>query len=272
MKVLVTGGAGFIGSHLASALLRDYSVRVLDDLSSGKRENVPAGVEFIEGDVRDGSDVSRAARGCGAVFHLAALTDARETDDKIFEVNFLGSKNVFAAAALNNARVIFASSAAVYGDGKTVESGEIKPISDYGKSKAKAEKLVKSGFVARLFNVYGPGGKSVINKFAININQGEEIRIYGTGLQTRDFIHVDDVVRALMLGLEHEGTYNVGTGVETSLLNAVSMIEEACGSKAAIKSELPKNEIKRSKADITKIKALGWAPQISLEHGIKNLI
>jgi len=273
MKILVTGGAGFIGSHLVKALLRNHSVRVLDDLSTGKKENVPADVEFIKGDVRDGADVSRAARGCEAVFHLAALTDARETGDKIFEVNFLGSRNVFAAAALNNARVIFASSAAVYGDGKPIESGEVKPISDYGKSKAKAEKLVKSGFIARLFNVYGSGGKGVINKFAMNIKQGEEIRIYGTGLQTRDYIYVDDVVSALMLGLTQEGTYNVGTGIETSLLNVVSEIEEACDSKAAIKSELPKEEeIKRSRADITKIRALGWAPRVSLEDGIRTLI
>ena len=270
--ILVTGGAGFIGSHLVKKLQNaGHEVRVLDDLSSGKKDNVQ-GAEFMRGDVKSDIDVAKAVKGCEYVFHLAALTDAREGGDNVFKVNFLGSKNVFAAAERNGAKVIFTSSAAVYGEGTAVEDSLLKPMSDYGKSKAKAEKLAKNGFVARLFNVYGPGGKGVINRFAKAICVGNGgVTIYGTGLQTRDYVYVDDVVDALMLGMNNEGTYNVGTGSETSLLNAVTAIEKTCGFGASIKFEPAKEEIKRSKADITKIKSIGWSPKVTLDEGIRRV-
>ncbi|MBI4019335.1 MAG: NAD-dependent epimerase/dehydratase family protein [Candidatus Aenigmarchaeota archaeon] len=270
--ILVTGGAGFIGSHLVKKLQKGGNhVRVLDNLCSGKKENV-SGVDFVVGDVKSEIDVSKVVKGCEYVFHLAALTDARDMGDDVFKVNFLGSKNVFAAAERHGAKVIFASSAAVYGEGTATEDSPLKPLNDYGKSKAKAEKLLKSGFIARLFNVYGPAGKSVINRFVKGICAGNgNITIYGSGLQTRDYVYVDDVVDALMLGMNSEGIYNVGTGSETSLLNLVTMIERSCGAGTSIKFEDAKNEIQRSKAIITKIKAIGWSPKVALEEGIRRI-
>ena len=271
--ILVTGGCGFIGSHLVAKLVElGHDVRVLDDFSTGKKENLEGlkNIEIMEGDVRSTQDCLRAMQDCDTVFHLAALTDARESGDKMFQVNFIGSKNIFAAS---KGKVIFTSSASVYGEGNAKEDSPLVPKSDYGKSKAKAERLAKDGFIVRLFNVYGPRGNSVINKFSKNICAEKEITLYGNGMQTRDYVHVNDVVDALLLGLEHEGTYNVGTGKETPLLNAVSMIEKIYDEKAKMKFEMPKEgELQRSKADISKITELGWEPKVSLEDGIKDLV
>src|SRR3989344_659979 len=178
MKTLVTGGAGFIGSHLAGALMAaGHDVVVLDNLSRGTKQNVPAKARFVKGDIRNEDDVAKAVRGCSFVFHLAAQTEVRfEDPEKDFQVNFSGAKNVFDAARSVGAKVIFASSAAVYGDGKLPlrEAGEKKPISDYGRNKLKAEKLLGDGaFIVRIFNVYGPSGPGVINRFCEKLKKND---------------------------------------------------------------------------------------------------
>ncbi len=277
MKILVTGGAGFIGSNLADRLIKDgHSVNILDSMTAGRKENVNAKAKFFKGDIMDEDDIMSAISGCGAVFHLAAQTDARAADeDSSYKTNYLGAKNVFDAAKENNSKIIFTSSAAVYGDkqGACKEDSKCKPVSEYGKNKLRAEKAAgESAFIARMFNVYGARGGGVVNIFCERIPEYKEIHVFGNGLQTRDFVHVNDVLSALLMGLEKSGTYNVGTGTETTLLNLIDMIFTLTRNKPNVRHEQEKKEIKRSRADITKIKALGWQPSISLHDGIKMLL
>lgn len=278
MKILVTGGAGFIGSHLVDRLISEgHDVAVLDNLSSGKREWVNKKARFIAGDIRDPTTVATAMQDCSAVFHLAAVTDARSSDeDTIYQVNYLGAEHVFTLAAAKNCKIIFTSSAAVYGDTLPCkEDGKCTPISQYGKSKLKAEALAARGnaFTARLFNCYGPKSKSVVSTFCEKIPDYKDVTVFGSGLQTRDFVHVNDVVNALFLGIEKSGVYNVGTGTETSVLHLIDLIHKITNSKPNKKFTPPvEGDIKRSRAEIVKIKKLGWEPKISLEDGVRALL
>ncbi|MCX6818966.1 MAG: NAD-dependent epimerase/dehydratase family protein [Candidatus Aenigmarchaeota archaeon] len=277
MKILVTGGCGFIGSHLVDKLITlNHEVVVLDNLSSGKKEYLNPAAKLVVGDVRDLDDVKKSIRGCETVFHLAALTDVRsEAEETDYQVNFIGSKSVFSVAEAINAKIIFASSSAVYGNSPAKEDSKCSPISQYGRSKLKAEKACpEDSLILRLFNAYGPKGKSVINIFCKKIPKYEDITVFGTGLQTRDYIYVADVVNAMIMGLKKSGIYNVGTGLETSLLDVIEIIHQLANNKPNIKFAMPReNEVKRSKADITKIKhALGWGPRIELVEGIRKLL
>lgn len=276
MKILVTGGNGFVGRHLVKQLTADgHEVVVLDNFSTSQQTAIKD-VQIIKGDIRDKSDVNRAIKGCEAVFHLAALVDLREADDKTdYDINFLGAKNVFEIAKAQNAKIIFTSSAAVYGNAAICkEEMECKPVSQYGWSKLKAENFLRKempeSFIVRFFNVYGPAGNGVINIFCRNVPNYKPVTIYGNGMQTRDYVYVSDVADALVLGIENSGTYNAGTGQETSLLEVLDIVQEITRAKPEYKFELPnEKEIKRSRADITKIKnELGWAPKVDLKTGI----
>ena len=273
MKILVTGGTGFIGAHLVDKLIElGHDVIVISN-KEPKRKNKKT--KYAKGDITKKGDVEKAMIGCSVVFHLASLIDARSSDQKEMQrVNILGSKNVFSPATKNKCKIIFTSSAAVYGDSKTKEDSRCKPISDYGKSKMEAEKLLgKDAFIVRLFNVYGPGGKGAVNIFCENIMENKPVNIYGNGLQTRDFVYVSDVVDALILGMKSNGIYNVGSGTEITVKELIEKIEKISRKKAKI-NYLPANkqEIRKSKADISKIKNLGWKPKVSLEEGIRNII
>ena len=274
MKILVTGGAGFIGRNLVSRLLSDgHEVTIYDNFSSSKKEPVGA-AKIIEGDIRDADDVARAMKGSNTVFHLAAIKEIRNVDeDLIYNTNFIGSKVVFEAAKEQGAKVVFASSAAVYGEAKLCrEADECRPTNQYGKSKLKAEKLC-GGFVARLFNVYGPNGHGVVNTFCRLIPKYEPVTVYGHGTQTRDFIYIDDVVNALVTGLQLEGVYNVGTGKETSVLEVADMVHEMTKAKPDIKFTAPfPGEVMRSKADISKIQQTEWFPKTELGDGIRKIL
>ncbi|MBI4896572.1 MAG: SDR family NAD(P)-dependent oxidoreductase [Candidatus Aenigmarchaeota archaeon] len=280
MKILVTGGAGFIGSHLSRRLLKDgHQVVILDNLSTGKKEYLHKDVTFIKGDIRDPLDIAKAMKGVEAVFHLAALKNVRDNDpDLDFQVNYLAAQNVFDLAKKVKAKIIFTSSAAVYGDVPvpTAETAPCKPKSQYGKSKLRAEKLLapENSFIVRLFNVYGPLGSNVLNDFCKKIPLYEDVTIFGTGLQTRDYVHVTDVVEALVLGLTYNGLYNVGTGQELSLLSLVDAIKKISNAEPHVKFATGNdNEIARSRADITKIKTeLQWEPKVSLQKGIEQLV
>lgn len=279
MRVLVTGGAGFIGSHLVDRLVSDHDVVVLDNLSSGRRENVNKKAKLIVGDIRDPTTVATAMQDCSAVFHLAAVTDARSSDDDtIYKVNYLGSENVFKMAAAKKCKIIFTSSAAVYGETfPCSEDAKCAPISQYGKSKLKAEALLQrlddDAFIVRVFNCYGSRSKSVVNKFCERIPDYKDITVFGSGLQTRDFVHVNDVVNALLLGLNKSGVYNLGTGSETSVLHLIDLIHNVTKAKPSTKFTQPvKGDIRRSNADISKIKSIGWEPRITLEDGVRALL
>lgn len=280
MRILVTGGAGFIGSHLVDRLINEGSeVIVLDNLSSGKREWVNKNARLIVGDIRDPTTVATAVQDCSAVFHLAAITDARSSDDDaIYQTNYLGSENIFKLTKSKNCKIIFTSSAAVYGEAFPCSEGaKCAPISQYGKSKLKAEALLQkiesNAFIARLFNCYGSRSKSVVNKFCEKIPDYKEITVHGSGLQTRDFVHVNDVINALLLGMEKSGLYNVGTGVETSVLHLMDLIKNITKSKPSTKFTPPiEGDIRRSRAEIEKIKKLGWEPHITLEDGVRTLL
>lgn len=277
MKVLVTGGAGFVGSHLVDALVQYHEVVVLDNFSAGRAEWVNPRAKLVEGDILDKDDIARAIFGCRAVFHLAAQTDVRksiEDPDYDYGVNFSGAKNVFEEAKFVGAKVIFASSAAVYGDAPVPvkEDDATNPISQYGWNKLQAERIAPAGtFIARMFNVYGPRGKSVVNAFCENIKKGREVVINGTGLQTRDIIYVGDVVDALILGLNHTGVYNIGTGKEITVLALLHMVESVVGKPAKIcYGPGIRGEISRSQADISRaVRELKWEPKTPRRRGIE---
>jgi UDP-glucose 4-epimerase len=242
MKILVTGGCGFIGSHLCRRLsTRGHDVRVLDDLSRGKRENVPHEVAVEIGDIVDRSTVARAFEGVDACVHLAAIASVPECQkdwSRANAVNLNGSVNVFAAAAeAGNVPVVYASSAAVYGDvgGPAHEALKPRPFSAYGVDKYASELhaqvaghdvgLPSCGL--RFFNVFGPGQdpsspySGVITIFVERLLRGEPTIIYGDGKQTRDFIYVEDVVDAISLALEKASSgspvFNVCRGVQVDV-------------------------------------------------------
>jgi UDP-glucose 4-epimerase len=245
---LVTGGAGFIGSHLVDALLRDgHRVRVLDDLSTGRRMNLHAGLdggaELIVGDVADGAAVRSATQGVDGVFHLAAVASvARANEDwaGTHRVNLGGTIAVLDAARANGGLpVVYASSAAVYGDlaSPATEQAPVAPLSAYGADKLGSELHARAGFHVhgvpsvgfRFFNVYGPRQdpsspySGVISLFAASLAAGRAVTVHGDGLQTRDFVFVGDIVAFLQAGMRQIGVaraalvLNACTGRETSV-------------------------------------------------------
>lgn len=255
-SVLVTGGAGFIGSHLCEALVAGgHEVRVLDDLSSGKLENLSAvrdRISFREGSITDAPLVREMAAGCSCVLHLAAIVSVpRSMSEPLLthEVNATGTLAVLEAAKAAKARFVFSSSAAVYGNTLNVpirENEPKRPVSAYGAQKLYGEHLARcaaigglEAYCLRYFNVYGPRQdpsspySGVISIFADRAMRGEPLTVYGDGLQTRDFVHVSDVVRANLLAMAAstpDGSgLNVGTGVPTDLLQLAKLVFTAAG-------------------------------------------
>jgi len=299
LRVLVTGGAGFIGSHLVKALVKaGHQVRVLDNLSTGSIENladVLDAIEFVRGDVRDYGVVESAVRGVDAVVHLAALIDVAESVEKpdlYFDVNVRGTYNVVKASK-NVSTFVFASSSAVYGDPIRVpipEDHPLMPKSPYAASKISGEAFVQAfanqyGFrpvILRLFNVYGPKQSrayaGVIIEFIRRVSRGEPPVIFGNGEQTRDFVHVSDVVEAVMLSLRNEGArgvFNIGSGEGVTINRLAHLILELMSREDLRPIYAPPRlgDIRHSIADITRArKELGFEPKIGLEVGIKELI
>jgi UDP-glucose 4-epimerase len=253
---LVTGGAGFIGSHLCEALLaQGDAVRVLDDLSTGKRENLPPGAALIEGDVADPAAVQAAMEGVSGCFHLAAIASVeRGVRDWLgtHRANLTGAITVFDAARPTRTSVVYASSAAVYGDVATVpipEETRCRPLSAYGADKLGCELHARVASHVhgiptvglRFFNVYGPRQdprspySGVISIFAERIRRGAPIDVFGDGGQTRDFVYVADVVAALLAAMRRASVdasvFNVCTGIATSVLDLAHVIADLAGTK-----------------------------------------
>ncbi|MBK8594917.1 MAG: NAD-dependent epimerase/dehydratase family protein [Holophagales bacterium] len=295
-SVLVTGGAGFIGSHLADALLaQGYRVVVLDDLSTGDQRRVPSGVRFVKGDVRaPGLDTLLLEEKVDTVFHLAAQVDVRKSvEDPVFdaEVNVLGTIRVAQASALAGvAQVVFSSSGgAIYGNPvgeRADEEHPLDPCSPYGVAKLAGEKYLAAlapdgGYlltVLRYANVYGPrqdgrGEAGVIGIWMNRLLSGQDAVVNGDGLQTRDFVHVADVVAANQAAFLHRvpGTFNVGTGVETSVGELYGLVANACGIDTPPRFGPGKpGEQRRSVLDPSRARmALGLAEVVPLAEGMR---
>ncbi len=298
MRVLLTGGAGFIGSHVAEHLLsRGHEVAIVDDLSSGKLENVPEGALFYEMDIRSGCEDVFEEFAPEALCHQAAQMDVRRSvaePDFDAEVNVIGTVRLLEGCVRHGVRkVVFASTGgAVYGEQETFPATEDHPqypVSPYGVSKLAGERYlhyyrVQNGlpYVAlRYANVYGPrqdphGEAGVVAIFAGNLAADRTSRINGTGEQTRDYVYVADVARANVLALERDvpsGAYNVGTAIETSVNRLYEILLEVSG-----KEEFPPQygpakpgEQMRSCVDPTKsIRVLGWQPAVDLNTGLEK--
>jgi UDP-glucose 4-epimerase len=290
MRAIVTGGAGFIGSHAAEALLaRGDEVHVLDDLSKGKRENVPAGAELHEADIRRPDEVFDAVRP-ELVLHLAAQADVRtsiERPDYDADVNVLGTLKILEAARRHGSRLVFSSTGgAIYGEceGPAPETGERQPLAPYGTSKLCGEeylatwnRLYGTNHVSLRFgNVYGPrqephGEAGVVSIFMGLLREGGTPRIYGDGRQTRDYVFVGDVVGAMLAAADRDGgVFNVGTGVETSVLELYEAIQRVSRIERDPEfAEVRLGELQRSVLDISFAeRELGWRPEHSLEDGL----
>ena len=291
--VVVTGGAGFIGSHVAELLHdRGHDVTIVDDLSSGKRENVPEGCGLLELDITDAAAVQGAIDGAAFVCHLAAqasVTASVREPDRDLAINVAGTLNVCTAAAAAGAPVVFASTGgALYGDNAplpTPETSATEPLAPYGASKLAGEAYVGTwsrlhdvgNVVLRLGNVYGPrqsfdGEAGVVAIFSHCLLNGQAPTVFGDGTQTRDYVYVGDVARAFLLAGEsgRAGTYNVGTGIETSVLELLDSLERSAGVTAERKFEpLREGELRASALDAARIgDDLGWEPAVGLDEGI----
>ena len=301
MKYLITGGAGFIGSHIARALLEQGAdVRVLDNFSSGKRENLMGlDVEVLEGDLRDASIVTRAVQGVEVIFHEAAFVSVPESMEKpqeCLDVNVTGTSMLFEAARKAGVgRVVIASSAAVYGDSDAmplVENTPLKQLSPYAVSKRIDEmyaELFTNQFglevaALRYFNVYGPRQRpdsmyaAAVPIFIRRMLDNKPITVYGDGGQTRDLINVRDVVQANLLASQHPAApgqiFNVCTGVETRILDLLDILYELFpNAPKHIHAETRAGDIYRSIGTPKKIKdTLGFDPKVTLAEGLKEAV
>jgi len=300
---LVTGGAGFIGSHITERLVRDgHNVRVLDDFSSGKQANLDSfasDIELIKGDIRDAGLVRKATTGVDIVFHEAALGSVpRSVADPLttHEVNITGTLNVLIAARdAGVKRVVYASSSSVYGETPVlpkVEDMIPQPLSPYALSKLAGEQYSRVfkqvyGFemvCLRYFNIFGPRQDpdseyaAVIPRFAIALLSGEPPTIYGNGLQSRDFTYVENVVNANLLAAEAEGVagqaFNVACGGRYTLLDLIATLKEMIGGNIEPIHEPSRvGDVRDSQASIEAAKrALGYEVSVGFEEGLQRTV
>jgi UDP-glucose 4-epimerase len=297
-RVLITGGAGFIGSHLVRHFAGQAQVTVLDDLRSGYARNLEGiACRFVRGSILDDGSLREAMAGAEEVYHLAAMISVPESVAKpaeCAELNTEGTRRVLAAAVAAGARkVVLASSAAIYGDNPTVpklESMSPEPKSPYAETKLAGERLLEAYRQAhglgttslRFFNVFGPrqdprsAYAAAVPIFIAKALRDEPIGIHGDGGQTRDFVHVTDIVGALAYaGAEADmaGTYNVGYGRSQTILELAQEILRLTGSKSAIEHLPPRaGDVRHSLASTERLLAAGWKPKSSVKAGLAETV
>jgi UDP-glucose 4-epimerase len=303
--VLVTGGAGFIGSHLVDALLaRGDDVVVLDNLSTGSRDNVHADAELVEGDVAEGGAVRKAfaLRSFDAVLHIAgqaSIAKSFDEPERDLRVNVAGTLNVVGEAIASGVRrLLHASSMTAYGEPRTIPTPESEPcipVSNYGVTKYASERYVHVAGARddvdlavtslRMFNVYGERQsltnpyQGVLAIFVGNVLRGEPIAIHSDGNQTRDFVYVGDVVDAWLRLLDNRAAagqvYNVGSGRETTIAELARAVVRACGHDEWEIATGPAQlgDLRRSCADVRELqRATGWQPATSLDDGMRRTV
>ncbi len=301
-NILVTGGAGFIGSHLVEALVKKgHYVTVYDNLSTGSLDNIEkvyTKIDFLKDDIKNLNTLTIAAREKDCIFHLAAIASVPlsiKEPQKTFEVNAQGTINVLEAARLSGVKkVVYISTAAVYGDLPGLPKNEespLKPQSPYAQSKLTGEEWAKYYFenygvntvTIRYFNVYGPRQdpsspySGVISKFVTLLKEDQQPTIFGDGSQTRDFVYVEDAAKAAILAMETDSageTFVIGTGQSTSVNKLYEHLAKLCGSHQKPQYKLEREgDIKHSVCDISKARAkLGYSPDVTLEEGLKKTI
>ncbi len=293
-NAIVTGGAGFIGSHVVDALLADgCAVTVIDDLSSGDAARVAAAAKLVELDIVDADALEAVVAEAkpSAIFHLAAQASvivSVENPGRDCDVNVKGTLNVLEAAGRCRAPVVFTSTGgALYGDDAPMPTGEDRipaPLSPYGASKWAAEAYVNtwslsSGIphaVCRLGNVYGPrqsphGEAGVVAIFSEHLYTGRAPKLYGHGTPTRDYVYVGDVVRGLLAASGRGGTYNIATSVETDVATVWRELSKVAGKQIEPQlADLRPGELLHSRLDITRAeRELGWRPQVPIAEGLR---
>lgn len=299
MKILVTGGAGFIGSNLVDALIeKSHEVSVVDNLSTGSRDNVNKNAKLFEADITDADNLDKIFSEIKpeVIFHLAAqasvIVSAKDPALDI-KTNVIGTVNLLMAAKQYKVKkFIFSSTGgAIYGDKAerpTTEKAESEPVSPYGIDKLFAERFIKyfsdeglQSVVLRYANVFGPrqnpkGEAGIVAIFTAGMILNEKLNVFGDGTHTRDFVYVGDVVNANLLAMESDvnDTFNVGTGSETSVNGIVEIIKELAGSKSEIAHiDYKAAEQEHSSLDASKIKeSLGWKPRVTLKDGLQKTI
>ena len=300
MNILVTGGAGFIGKYLVKSLLeKGNSVTIFDNFSNSTKESISSliemGVKIIEGDITKPLEIINAVKDHEIVIHLAAKISVSESISnplQTYRVNVEGTKNILTACEKNNVKkLIAASSASVYGEGdpnvKLTEEAELKPISPYGQSKVKMESVIKefeskhdiNCIMLRFFNIYGVGQTSeyagVITKFLERIEQGKSLEIFGDGLQTRDFVAIDDIISSINDGILNgkSGTYNIGNGKSSTIKDLAELMITISGKRLEITyTDSLKGDIRNSQADISLAKKeIKYSPKFNLDK-IKELL
>ncbi|MFC7224101.1 NAD-dependent epimerase/dehydratase family protein [Halalkalicoccus sp. GCM10025322] len=294
-SILVTGGGGFIGSHVVDSLVEHNEVRVLDNFTSGFRSNVHPDATVIEGDMRNEAVLEEAMAGADIVFHEAALvsvTKSIEAPKQSHEMNVSATVDVLDHARREDARVVLASSAAIYGAPQSLPISEDhpkNPMSPYGLDKLMADRYARfyheqyglETVTLRYFNAYGPrqvanAYSGVVSIFIDQAQNGEPITVEGDGSQTRDFIHVSDIVQANLRAATADVSgeaFNVGTGNSITIQKLANVIHSIVDSKSEVYyREVRSDDISQSRADISKIESmLGYGPTVDLQTGLETL-
>jgi len=289
MRIFITGGAGFIGTHLCQKLAQTHDVTIYDNFSNSNQENFSSKtqkVSIISGDILNYQKLSSAMKNHNIVIHLAAKIDVIDSiinPELTFETNVKGTQNVLDSCISNGiTKIITTSSASIYqnvSDGAITEENKTEPLSPYGKSKLEMEKIITNSkidsTILRLFNVYGNNSTSgVIVNFKENIQNNKPLTIFGDGKAIRDFVHVDDVINGIVLSISSKsGIFNIASGTGTSINDLAKLFIHLSEKKSEIIFKPARDdEIIHSVADISLAqKELGFFPQISLNNGLKTI-